>query len=183
MAVKTFTSATLSSSDTNTYLANSGLVYIKQQTIGNGVATQAVTSAFSADYDSYRIVVSGGTASALGSMRMQLGSANSLYYGIVNYATYGAASTPLSAGDNNAALWGYVGYCSPRYLAASIDLINPFDSNKYTSYLAAGWTAETAAGTASGLQQQQASYTAFTLSPQTGTFTGGTIFVYGYRKA
>jgi hypothetical protein len=38
MAIKTFTTGeVLTASDTNTYLANSGLVYVKSQTIGSGV--------------------------------------------------------------------------------------------------------------------------------------------------
>ena len=56
MAVKTFTTEVLTSADTNTYLANSGLVYVKSHTITSG-ASVVVTDAFSSTYDNYLIIV------------------------------------------------------------------------------------------------------------------------------
>ena len=183
MAIKTFTTGeVLTAADTNTYLANSGLVFVKSQTIGSGVASQAVTSAFSADYDNYRIVVSGGVNTTNAVMALQLGASVTAYYEILNYAGYAAATTPLSTGSNNGPLFNYVGYCTASSLSASFDLINPFAA-KNTQYHAAGWCALTAAGTSSGVHQVATSYTGFTISPGSGTMTGGTIFVYGYRKA
>jgi len=56
MAIKTFTTGeVLTASDTNTYLANSGLTYITQVTQTSG-ANLDITSCFSATYDAYRIV-------------------------------------------------------------------------------------------------------------------------------
>jgi len=58
MAIKTFTTGeVLTASDTNTYLANAGLVHIKTATVTN--ATDSGTtwrSVFNGTYDSYRIV-------------------------------------------------------------------------------------------------------------------------------
>lgn len=52
MAIKTFTTGeVLTASDTNTYLANSGLVFVKSQTIGSAVTSVTVSDAFSATYD------------------------------------------------------------------------------------------------------------------------------------
>lgn len=57
MAVKTFaTGEILTATDTNTYLANSGLVYIGATTL-NAVSNN-ITNVFSATYDSYRVVIS-----------------------------------------------------------------------------------------------------------------------------
>lgn len=54
MAVKTFTSGeVLTSSDTNTYLANSGLVYISTTNFATASTTQ-FTSAFTSTYRNYR---------------------------------------------------------------------------------------------------------------------------------
>jgi hypothetical protein len=39
---------------------------------------------------------------------------------------------------------------------------------------------ETETGTNSGLHKTATSYTDFTITPTTGTLTGGTIYVYGY---
>jgi hypothetical protein len=165
-----------------TAVGNSGLVYIKSQTIGSGVSSVTVSSAFSADYDNYRIVVNNGVNSTNAVMQLALGSSTTAYYEILNYAGYSSATTPLSAGSNNAALFNYVGYCTASSLSASFDLINVFAA-KNTQYHAAAWCALTAAGSSSGVHQVASSFTAFTLSPGSGTFTGGTITVYGYRKA
>ena len=81
MAIKTFTAGeVLNASDTNTYLANSGLVYIKQQTIGNLVPSVTVTDAFSADYDNYRVIVTGGVGSAAQAINLRLGASATGYY-------------------------------------------------------------------------------------------------------
>ena len=58
MAIKTFTTGeVLTAADTNTYLANSGLVLVKSQTIGTGVASVTISDAFSTTYDNYRITI------------------------------------------------------------------------------------------------------------------------------
>ena len=65
MAVQTFTSGqVLTAADTNTYLANSGLVYVTSGTIGVAVSSVTVSSVFSSTYDSYKIVISGMSTSA-----------------------------------------------------------------------------------------------------------------------
>ena len=161
-------------------MANSGLVYVTSATIGTGVSTVTVSSAFSSTYDNYRIVVSGGVASANSVLQLALGSSVTGYYDVLNYAAYASASTPLSAGDNNSAVWSYVGYGTASSLSASFDLINPFAA-KNTQFHAAGWCALSAAGSANGVHQVATSFTSFILSG--ATMTGGTITVYGYRKA
>ena len=81
MAIKTFTTGeVLTASDTNTYLTNSGLVYIKQQTVGSGVASVTVSDAFSSTYDSYLIIDTGGTMSSDTALTMQLGAQVTGYY-------------------------------------------------------------------------------------------------------
>ena len=183
MAIKTFTTGeVLTASDTNTYLANSGLVYVKQQTVGNAVASVTVSDAFSATYDNYRIVYSGGVGSTLISLQIKLGASTTGYYSIANYATYAAVATPITNGDNNASQFSFVGYASADYTQASFDLINPFLA-KYTSINACSWAAVTVAGTSAGVHQVATSYSSFILSANTGTLTGGIIYVYGYRKA
>ena len=60
MAIKTFTAnSVLTAADTNTYLANSGLVYVTSQTVGTAVASVTVSSAFNSSFDSYKIVYAG----------------------------------------------------------------------------------------------------------------------------
>ena len=65
MAIKTFTTGeVLTASDTNTYLANSGLVYVTSATL-TGTAIQ-INNCFTSTYDWYQIVWSnsGGTTSS-----------------------------------------------------------------------------------------------------------------------
>jgi hypothetical protein len=158
-----------------------GLWKVKSQTVGTGVSSVQVTGAFSADYDNYRIVYSGGAASSTVSIRTQLGASTSGYNAALNYVVYVVAGTPLSATTNSGASWEFTGYATTNFSSLSYDLMSPFLS-KYTTYHAAGWAAETAAGTASGIHLVASSYTSFTLIPNSGTLTGGTISVYGYRK-
>jgi hypothetical protein len=81
MAIKTFTTGELlSSSDTNTYLANSGLVYVTSATIGTAVSSVAVANAFSATYDNYKIVAHGGIGNTFQAISMTLTGAATSYY-------------------------------------------------------------------------------------------------------
>jgi hypothetical protein len=131
MAIKTFTTGELlSSSDTNTYLANSGLVYVTSATIGTAVSSVAVANAFSATYDNYKIVAHGGIGNTFQAISMTLTGAATSYYQI------------LASGN-------YIG---------------------------------SVAGTIAGYHAQTTAYTGFTIATA-GTMTGGTITVYGYRKA
>ena len=183
MAIKTFTAGeVLTASDTNTYLANSGLVYIKQQTVGTTVSSVTVSNAFSATYDNYKIIYSGGTASSLNTLGMTIGGSSTGYYSIVHYSTYCSPLTFLGEGNNNTASWSYVGYGSANYTSVSIDLINPFAA-LFTTYGAGAWPAVTVSGTSAGIHQVATSYTSFAITSVSGTISGGTIYVYGYRKS
>lgn len=184
MAVKTFTTGeVLTAADTNTYLNNGGLVYIKSQTIGTAVSSVTVSSAFSADYDAYKIILTGGAASQTSVLMMTLGSASTNYYYTFLYATF-AANTPLADNGNLAARFTYAGQMHlTGGLGANIEVVNPY-LNKYT-YISNPLFAGngTYAGTHVGTLADTSSYTSFTLTCNTGTITGGTITVYGYRKA
>lgn len=182
MAIKTFTTGeVLTASDTNTYLANSGLVYVKSQTVGTGVSSVSVTSAFLTDYDAYQIVYSGGMMSADTALGLQLGSTTSGYYGSYVYGSY-SASTVAAASDNNGAKFTYCGGGDPYTGASCIfTLNNPFLTKQ--TYIHAPVAYQTNVGTYVGRLANTTSYTAFTISPFSGTMTGGTITVYGFRKA
>ena len=181
MSVKTFTSGeTLTASDTNTYLNNGGLVYIKSQTIGSGVANVTVTGAFSTTYDNYKIIVAGGAASVLQPMEMQLGSTVTGYYYSLVYATY-ATGLVAGATGNNAGSIKYVGTSVTNGLWCNIEVNNPFLTT--ATEVTSSYFDLTNAGQVTGFANNNTSYTSFLLGPSTGTLTGGTITVYGYRKA
>jgi len=179
MAIKTFTTGeVLTASDTNTYLANSGLVYIKQQTVGNGVASVTVSSAFSTDYDSYVIVDTGGSMSVDTALKMTLGSTATGYY---YFLTYGQPSAATVLGDNGSNLTAFNHAGGGATRSCYIEIQSPFlaRATEMRSRVRYG----TVYGQEIGLLADSTSYTSFTFTPSSGTLTGGTIYVYGYRKA
>jgi hypothetical protein len=181
MAIKTFTSGeVLTAADTNTYLANSGLVFVKSQTIGSGVSSVTVSDVFSATYDNYRVMVSFNDNSAGAAIRMSFsGITASEYYTIgqvLAWATSVTNSTPGSATS-----WE-IGQSYPGFQStAAIEIYNPFRSDARTF----GVSQMPAPGVATSYLHQivvNTSVTALVVSPASGTITGGTITVYGYRK-
>ena len=184
MAIKTFTTGeVLTASDTNTYLANSGLVYVTSATIGTAVSSVTVSSAFSSTYDNYKIIMSGGTCSASAIVTMTIGGSTTGYYGILMYATY-VSATPLAAAISNGTNMPYVGGCNTagQAIVADFDLCNPYLA-QYSRIVGAQYSDSTYYGTTQGEHRVATSYSSFSLAPNTGTLTGGTITVYGYRKA
>ena len=186
MAIQTFTSGQiLTAADTNTYLNNGGLVYVKQQTVGNNVSSVEITSAFSTNYDNYRIIYMGGTATAQNDLKVYLGNTvvASGYYQSCLYAAYGAA-TPLAQVSANSGNWPFSGgQDSPN--ALSMDLYNPFSSTLKTvmesSFI--GVANGRVAGRSQGFYNATTSYTSFTIVAGSADFSGGIVYVYGYRKA
>jgi hypothetical protein len=181
MAIKTFTTGELlTSSDTNTYLANSGLVFVKQQTIGSAVASVTVSSAFSADYDSYQIVISSGASSANGVMGMTIGAAVTGYYFAGAYCTYGGIVSGSAL--SNTTKWNITAYNTSQVVA------NVFVSQPYLTKVTAfssqyiGASSGDGSVTYAGILDNTTSYDSFSIVALTGTLTGGTIAVYGYRK-
>ena len=98
------------------------------------------------------------------------------YYGLsvtsgITFVTY----------EELAANYGYAGGIEANSPAATIEIINPFLS-KPTIISSIYYSSNTFASIG-GRENSSASFTQFQLSPSTGTLTGGTIAVYGYRKA
>ena len=180
MAIKTFTTAeVLTAADTNTYLANSGLVYISSTTVGTAVASVTVSSAFSSTFDNYRIIYTGGTGS--GTVGMTLGASTTTYSNSLIYGNTYGTPTPTGTGASNGAAWTLVGYCDANICHVGLDVFSP-NLAKYTTFGNCSYSAATNAGNNAGIHATATAYTSFTLIPA-GTFTGGTITVYGYRKA
>jgi hypothetical protein len=154
---------------------------VKTQTVGSGVSSVTVTDAFSADYDNYLITLAGGSASADGDFRMTLGTAVAGYYMALPYANYAGGSAV--ANTNNGASWQFVGSSKTTLLTVNINVLGPFLSNETSmSGIYIGASASGVAGAFAGFLNNTTSYTSFTLTPSTGTITGGTIRVYGFRN-
>jgi len=188
MAVKTFTTGeVLTAADTNTYLANAGLDYIKQVTVGSAVASVDVTSCFSATYDNYRIVYSNITPSAGQDLTVTLlsgttPSTTGYYRGFiyVNLATSAVTGSALQ----NAGSFPVASVSSTSFRHAGIiELFMPF-LTQYTGMWSTNYLMRTdiTAPAVSGSHQVATSYDGLRITTSTGTITGGTITVYGYRK-
>lgn len=157
-----------------------GLWLVKSQTIGTTVSSVTVTGAFSADYDNYKIIVSGGAASTTAGLDLKLGATATGYYNVYIFSGYGTSTVAASNG-NNAVLWAGLGATTANGHQMNIDLLNPFAA-KNTTFSGALQNQTTNAGAITGFLNNTTSYTEFTISTSTGTMTGGTIHVYGYRR-
>jgi hypothetical protein len=158
-----------------------GLWLVKSQTIGTTVASVAVTDAFTTDFDSYKITITGGVASTTALIGCQLGSTATGYYWAHPFVTYSGVSG-LSSGSNTAN-FSRVGLGTTSVLTCNFELFNPFTAKNTIinySYVDARTNGETGAG--GGFLNDTTSYTAFTLAISSGTMTGGTVRVYGYNK-
>jgi hypothetical protein len=163
-----------------------GLWLVKTQTIGTGVSTVTVTGAFSDQFDNYKIVISGGAGSLTGStLNMTLGAtATGYYFGAITMLFATASLT--SVNGNNTTSWSRAGVANPNTLNGEIELFNP-NLAKRTHYN--GRYVQTVTGasggnavSSGGFLDNATQYTDFTLTAASGTITGGTIRVYGYRN-
>lgn len=158
-----------------------GLWLIKTETIGSAVASVQVTGAFSADFDNYLITVTGGVSSVACDLKLTFGATATGYaYGLI-YNLYGTATATVVTSTNTTS-FPYGGAGSANTLDAYVAVRSPYDA-KYT-VVSSNYVASVTAG-AQGVMQgflaNTTSYTAFTFTPSSGTLTGGTIRVYGYR--
>jgi hypothetical protein len=158
-----------------------GLWLVKTQTIGTGVASVPVADAFSADYDAYKIIVTGGAGSTATALKLHLGSSNTNnYFGFMAFGSFGGTAVS-GINDNNSASFTYAGGFDTNTISANIELLNPFSSTDVTE-ISSRVRYGTTYGNYVGVFGATTSFTDFTLTPFSGTLTGGTIRVYGYRN-
>jgi hypothetical protein len=182
--------------DSNTYetysgssyspLVPSGLQLVKSQTIGTAASSVVVSDVFSANYDNYRVVIAGATASVNVGINIQFGSATSAYFGANQIVQFGGTSS--TSGQVTGSFFTFASISvNNGGGAASIDIYSPFKSERtgfsgtnvyYRSDLGAGFHR-----TFSGFQNSDTSFTGFTINVPSATLTGGQIDVYGYKKA
>jgi hypothetical protein len=158
-----------------------GLVLISSTTIGSAVSSVTVNNAFSATYDNYKVIVIGGVASSNALMSLKLGvTATGYYFG---HAAQSYSNSNASIGAANGTSWPRVGLGSTDTITANFDLQNPFNA-KFTviNYFYNDPRTNGEAGAGGGVLNNTTSYTDFTITPGAGTYTGGTISVYGYKK-
>ena len=163
------------------WIAVSGLTLVKSQTIGTTVSSVAVTGVFSATYDTYKIVVNGGVGSTNQDLVLKLGSTTTGYYSSTAFITYAGSSS--NGANSNGANFPLATH-NTNTLFVNTDILNPFNTSPtLINGTAIDPTTTGRAGSIAGYLANNTSYTDFTLTPNGGTISGGTIYVYGYAKA
>jgi hypothetical protein len=158
-----------------------GLWLVKSQTIGAGVSSVSVTGAFSADYDNYKIMISGGVASATNTeIGLQMGTNTVNYFNSLIYFNWNSSGNAFAfAAAFNTMKYMGAGDTSNLYL--NVDVQSPFLTKRTLASSLSGID-DARGGWSQCLLKDNTSYTSFTIVATGGTLTGGTISVYGYKK-
>ena len=189
MAVKTFSSERLTSSDVNTYLTNSGLVYVTGASF-SGASSVSVNNCFTSTMDNYRLLINITNATVAGStnIRFRAGgvdtATNYYYAGLISYTGSAATGIP-SSGGALASL--YFSVQDPTYFPnhpAAIEIMQPFLAYRTMWSLQAMYSVNPApyALWMNGVMNNTTSYDGFTIFPNGGGTISGTYRVYGYRQ-
>jgi len=186
MAIKTFTTGeVLTAADTNTYLANSGLVYIATGT-GSSSASIPVNGCFSSTFDNY-VVVASLTNSVNSQIRIKLrnGTTNksaNYYWGGFYFDMVGGGALN-GEGSGGAVSTGVrvIAYNTNGVSNIVTQIGTPFTTTR-TTFATQVQSTETYFRIFNGLQDEAYSATGIDVIPDSGTISG-TVVVYGYRKA
>lgn len=159
----------------------SALVLVKTQTIGTAVSSVTVSDCFSAAYDAYKITITSGVSSSSNAqLNLTLGAT------VTGYKYAYLVSAASAAGIiSTSATFIPVGEINANVLQMNTEVFNPFLAKHTYVNGTLGYNNANNNGRAglTGLLENTTSYTAFTLTPSTGTLTGGTIRVYGYTNS
>jgi len=163
-------------------VVSAGLVFISRTTIGSAVSSVTLSNIFSADYDNYRILISGGSGSSNQFIQFSFpGAATAAYnYQIV----YGAWNNTASASGASGAVayFPYMGTCTPTSLQGCVDIQSPYLTEQ--TFLGSFYARPGHIGTVTAnVLNDTSSYTGVTVAPASGTFSDGNIDVYGYVKS
>ena len=157
-----------------------GLWLVKTQTIGTGVSSVTVSDAFSANYENYKIIISGGAGSTAAELNLRFGAVTTGYYTSFIFTSWN--NTVSADSSNSGSRIQYVGGMGSDGILANFEVMSPFLA-KNTRTFAGGFGQTTAfVGSSAGALFNTTSYTDFTILAAAGTMTGGTIRVYGYRN-
>jgi hypothetical protein len=186
MAVKTFTTGeVLTAADTNTYLANSGWVYVTSVDLGGNTAVN-IDGCFTATYDSYVVVISNFRGASAGYLYAQTrsGSPASTDTG-ANYVY-----TENLGGQNiDQVTWRWIyAYNTTDRGNATVNIYEPFNSATGTSYNEFGQARNSTTGflnfIGAGQKETQTSDTGLRFTHSGGAVAmNGLITIFGVRKA
>jgi hypothetical protein len=188
MAIKTFTTGELlTAADTNTFLANSGLVYVSSTNIANPSSAVSINNCFTSTYDNYRVIVriSDSTGANDCYLRFRVGGSDDTN-GVYNWFYLGLTSANVSLNSNaQGQTFAFTGTSVTATAFASrfeFDVMSPFIAEETRTY-GLGYSRAPGGFRVGGAHHTNStSFDGFTIYPSANTWTGGTITVYGYRK-
>jgi hypothetical protein len=164
--------------DAKSPVSTTGLVLLASQTIGSAVTSVTVNNAFNANYESYKIMISGGVGSASCEFLFTLGTSATAYYSAVRGYRYSNSDFTYAYANNGSSIW--VGGAHTSSLNLSMEVTNPYLAKR--SLVSANGIDNVAAYYAAGFHDSAVSYTDFKITVGSGgNITGGTIKVYGYK--
>jgi hypothetical protein len=165
----------------SSWLSPHGLTLLKTQTVGSGVSSVVVADAFNSRYNDYKIIISGMNTSDEGvGVRMSLsGSTGSTYNWAGNSQIYNGTNTFTGSSTTTSYQISNTGVVSSTNIL--VQLLNPF--NSVLTSMKSQFAVSSSAGQYGGFDNNAVSHTGFTFFPTAGTLTGGTVYVYGYRKS
>ena len=192
MPDQTFTSGQiLTASQMSTLQSNTGLTQITPTgvtnatlsgavaTIGSAVGSVTISGCFTSAFTNYRIVMSGMACSLDGrEVRFTMNNSTGSTYATVGTNMDYTSATVYGLGTAAGAFLRVMdtSVTSNNFAA---DLFQPFTATR--SYINSCWNGNDHVGWYQGRDTNAASQTGFTLTLNSGTMTGGTITVYGYR--
>jgi hypothetical protein len=184
MAIKTFTSGeVLTAADTNTFLANSGLVYVGGSSF-TAESTVNVDSVFSATYQNYKIeILITASSQVVLQYRMRVGGATN------STANYGnqyllVDNTTILASRTTGQTIGEIGQMVSSGISfMDITVFNPFSAAPTGMLTNTGsFVGEAYMRNQANVMKASTSFDGISFIPASGTITG-TVRVYGYRQA
>ena len=157
-------------------------------TIGSAVSSVSLNDVFNSTYKNYKIKYTTNAFSAAGNFNFRLRVSNS-DNSSSNYKFHqvdGQGASPWWDGFTATAdtKWTFHRYTRPDGVNGEIEVYQPYETS-YTGATARSTTNNYSISQGaefSGTITVTTSYTGFTLFPETGTMTGGTISVYGYNN-
>jgi len=162
----------------------SGLVLISTTNVGSAVSSVSVNDCFSATFTNYLASVNINTFSAADvvNMRLRVSGADSS----ASSYNYAGDNTPGTYDQWTQASYGTTAFVWHRYssggITANINFYSPFATlNTSFNNISNCIGSNPRKNTSGGYFDATTSFTGFTIYPNSGTMTGGTIRVYGYN--
>jgi hypothetical protein len=184
MAIKTFTAGSvLTAADTNTYLANSGLVYVGGSSFSSSSAVN-LDSVFSATYQNYKIeILITSSSQVLLQYRMRVGGASNTTANYSNQLLVADSSTVVGVRSTDQTIGDVGQMVSGGISFMDLTLYDPF------SAAPTGMLTNTGCFVGQAYMRNQVnvfkastSFDGISFIPASGTVTG-TVRAYGFRQA